>query len=508
MKSFLTKINFRKNWGYVVATLFLFLGFCAFFSAIWFRTVYGNLGFDSILFTLFSNGDGVEGGIVGDYLLRGLLPSVLCTALIAFLLFFRPKIEFFVKTAKHNFKCYPLSKVVSNIICYILSVVLIVSGIFISELSKKIEAVVQETAFIEANYVFPEKTKITFPSQKRNLIYIFMESMETTFFSREQGGVLEHKIANGLWKLGNENINFSHSSGVGGSMSLNGCKWTAAGMVSQSAGIPLKIGAYTEEDFASGNFLPNATNLTSILKEKGYYQTLMVGSDADYGNRRDFYEIHGIDKIYDISTARKCGIVPKEYKVWWGMEDKHLYKYAKQELTKIAKKEQPFAFTMLTVDTHFPNGYVCDICENNYEEQYENVVSCASKQVYEFVEWIKSQPFYKNTTIIIVGDHASMDNEYMTNVGAKDSDRHIYNCIINPVADTKFSKNRQFSSLDMFPTTLVALGCKIEGERLGLGVNLFSGKPTLIEQYGYTFVHEELAKESSFYYDTFYNQKD
>ncbi len=499
------KFNLRGLWGYIIATIFLFIGILAFFSALWFRTVYGDLGFDSILFTLFSNGDGVDNGIVYNYLLRSLLPSVLSTALIAFLLFFKSKKEILAKIANHKLKIYPFSKIASYIICYVLSASLIVSAIFISQLSKKITAVVQNSDFIENNYVFPQNTKITFPEQKRNLIYIFMESMESTFFSVEQGGIMKHEVANELWDLANENINFSHTSGVGGFFYLSGCDWTAAGMVSQTTGIPLKSGVYTEQDFSNGNFLPNAMNLTSILKDNGYYQTLMVGSNSKYGNRSDFYEIHGIDKIYDVYTARSSGIIPQDYSVWWGMEDEHLYRYAKQELTEISKKDQPFAFTMLTVDTHFPGGYLCNLCGNEFEEQYENVISCASKQVYEFIEWIKQQPFYENTTIVIVGDHKTMDNEYMTRIGATGSDRRIYNCIINSAIDTEFSKNRKFTSLDMFPTTLAAMGCKIEGNRLGLGVNLFSGEKTLVEKYTHTFVHEELAKESTFYYSTFYN---
>ena len=31
-------------------------------------------------------------------------------------------------------------------------------------------------------------------------------------------------------------------------------------------------------------------------------------------------------------------------------EDKYLFEYAREELTEIAQKDQPFAFTMLTVD--------------------------------------------------------------------------------------------------------------------------------------------------------------
>ena len=33
-----------------------------------------------------------------------------------------------------------------------------------------------------------------------------------------------------------------------------------------------------------------------------------------------------------------------------------------QKLTAIAQQEQPFAFTMLTVDTHRTNGFACEKC--------------------------------------------------------------------------------------------------------------------------------------------------
>lgn len=51
----------------------------------------------------------------------------------------------------------------------------------------------------------------------------------------------------------------------------------------------------------------------------------------------------------------------------------------------------------------------------------------------------------------------------------------------------------------MFPTILASLGCEIEGDRLGLGTNLFSEKNTLAEEYGYENLFEELEKKSTFY---------
>lgn len=42
-------------------------------------------------------------------------------------------------------------------------------------------------------------------------------------------------------------------------------------------------------------------------------------------------------------------------------------------------------------------------------------------------------------------------------------------------------------------------GVKIEGNRLGLGTDLFSNEPTVFEKFGYDYVNKELAKKSEFY---------
>ena len=53
----------------------------------------------------------------------------------------------------------------------------------------------------------------------------------------------------------------------------------------------------------------------------------------------------------------------------------------------------------------------------------------------------------------------------------------------------------------MYPTTLAALGAKIEGNKLALGTNLFSEEQTLIEKYGVEYVNNELMRTSQFYDD-------
>ena len=186
------------------------------------------------------------------------------------------------------------------------------------------------------------------------------------------------------------------------------------------------------------------------------------------------------------------------------MEDKYLYEYAKSLITRLSKKDRPFAVSMLTVDTHHVDGYKCDLCVWEHNEQYKNVISCASRQLYAFVEWIKAQDFYENTSIVIVGDHPSMDSGFFERNVDDSYQRTVYNCFINSLATPINTKNRTFGAIDLFPTTLAAIGCEIEGERLGLGTNMFSDKPTLAEEMGLDEFNAELKKNSDYYTKNFF----
>lgn len=44
------------------------------------------------------------------------------------------------------------------------------------------------STFIDDNYIDPKSVDIQFPEQKRNLIYIYLESMENTYADEKNGG--------------------------------------------------------------------------------------------------------------------------------------------------------------------------------------------------------------------------------------------------------------------------------------------------------------------------------
>lgn len=480
--------------------ILLFLGCMAFFSARWYITEFGDTGFDSILYTLFSEMSGTDSAVITNFMTTALLPAVAAWAVLSLL--------FWVKKAKAEQRgFYPFTRKRASALSLLLSLVMLGHAAATVDLPSYIAYVSQQSTIYQDEYVDPLQAEITFPEEKRNLIYIYLESMENTYMSQDVGGALDHNTMPELTALvqDEENINFSHTDGIGGFHNMTGASWTIGAMVAHTAGIPLKVPIGVDRnEYGQDSFLPGVNSLTNVLQEAGYYQTLMVGSDANFGGRKPYFEQHGLDRTFDIFTAREVGIVPPGYFVFWGMEDMHLFDFAKQELAKIAAQEEPFAFTMLTVDTHRTNGYVCKKCIGLWGEQYENVISCSSKQVAEFVEWVKQQDFYENTTIIIAGDHVTMDEGYISRNVAEDYERTVYNCILNSAADTEYEKNRQFVAADLFPTTLAAIGCEIEGERLGLGTNLFSGKPTLVEEMGLEAFDAELTKTSDYYTKQFF----
>lgn len=139
----------------------------------------------------------------------------------------------------------------------------------------------------------------------------------------------------------------------------------------------------------------------------------------------------------------------EDEQVWWGFEDSRLFEWAKEEIIDLAQRKEPFSISILTANTHFIDGYLENGAENIYESQYENVHAHSSKQVYDFINWLREQDFYEMTTIIIIGDHRSMQpGEFYSSKMVPGYYRTIYNTIINSTEEPIQSKNRDFTILD------------------------------------------------------------
>ncbi|MGI6691554.1 MAG: LTA synthase family protein [Christensenellales bacterium] len=489
----------KKSFRKFLNIFFLFVFFLLLFTSKWYQANFKGNTIDSVIFTLKAPIKGTNSDVLVSYALDVILLSLILSALVFILSILVPKVTMHIRN--RCIRLYPQT----------LLILLVLIGLArypiatISDL-KVIDYIhskmMEPTTLFEDHYVSPERALLKFPQTKRNLIYIILESMESTYSSTQYGGVKQKNLIPSLTSIALNNTSFSKGSDLTGVQEIFGTGWTIASLVAQTSGVPLVLPIDGNSYSRHSQFMPGIVALGDILHEQGYHQVFMIGSDGDFGGRKDYLQLHGNYEILDYNYAIDTHMIPEGYKVWWGYEDAKLYEFAKEELLHLSSQEKPFNFTMLTVDTHHVSGYVCDLCSNEYEEQYSNVIACADRQVGQFVEWLSQQPFYENTTIIIVGDHLSMDPAYFHDV-PESYQRTMYNAIINPLAHAVKKDHRAFSMLDMFPTTLAALGVEIEGERLGLGTNLFSNQSTLLEKYGFEYVNEELRKNSAFYNEFF-----
>lgn len=512
-KKKLTKEEKRKRAGIITAGVLTLLSCVVFFATIWFLISYDDIRLDQILYQIKAPAEGAPAAhtsrtvaIVGG-------SSVLLAAVLVFAyLCASGRIKKFASRFPRYLK-YTQGKVCAFFrVHYIrVSAWLLVAAFLFFCVELKVGSYLRTTStpsdFIEDNYVKPEGSLLKFPEQKRNLIYIFLESMENTYAQDPDGDGVANDYIPELVQMADTYVNFSESQGLGGALNYDGTTWTASAIVSQTSGIPVKV------PLLSGNFggedvpyMPGVVSLGDLLQEQGYKQVFLMGSDAGFGGRRHYITEHGGYEIGDTKAMIAAGKLPEGYAQWWGYEDTKLFSFAKETLTELAAQDQPFNMTMLTADTHFPDGYVCDACEEKHDSQYANVLSCSSSKVYEFVTWIQQQDFYENTTIIISGDHLTMDPEILESLD-ENYTRTIYNCIINSAVKPVQEKNRQFGAFDMFPTTLAAMGVEIQGNRLALGTNLFSAEKTLTEKYGQAFLNDELQKNSEFYNETILDVK-
>lgn len=472
--------------GAILGALLSTIGTLLYFSIKWMFKTWTNLTMDELVYHMTAPLEGTNDGMIQEYLDVCAVPAILMLLLVVILFIaWRTKKRWYVVMG-------------ASII-----VPIIVSGVSVHgawnelDVGSFVDGQSTYSSFIDDNYVDPADVALTFPEQKRNLIYIFLESMEMTYADKENGGAFDKNVIPELTELVQENEDFSgEDKELNGGYAMTGATWTMGAMFAHTSGIPLSISIDGNDMNTQEHFFAGAVTLGDILESAGYCQNLMIGSDATFGGRRLYFTEHGNYNIYDYNYASENGLIPPDYRVWWGYEDEKLFSFAKDKLTELSQQSTPFNFTMLTVDTHFEDGYPCELCTDEFgDNQYANVMACSSRQVKELVDWIQQQDFYENTTIVIAGDHPTMDKDFCEDID-EDYIRKVYTTYINPAAELETTEKRNYTTFDNFPTTLAALGVKIDGNRLGLGTNLFSSTQTLTERFGIDKMESELKKKS------------
>ena len=478
---------------YIIATVLLFISVLIIASVIWGNRTFSVKTLSQIVFHLKVPMEGTDNGIYLDWFVSTIPLSILIVSIITLLIFNLHHV--FKKTKEKIFLFIRKNYIKIAILGIAGSLIFTINNY---NLIQYLFNIFEETNLYEKYYVDPSEVNVSFNNGKRNLIHLYLESVENTYSNIKIDDEKTTNYIPELTNLAKENVSFSNSNDLGGSRTIDGTQWTIASQVSQNMGIPLTLPLTSHNYDNDTAFLPGGYSIGEILENNGYVNEFMCGSKADFGGTSNFYKQHGNYIIRDYDSFVENGEIPEDYFVFWGIEDAKLFDLAKKDLILLAKQEKPFNMEIATIDTHTPDGYLCNLCKKDHKNQYANVIECQSRQVNNFIEWCKSQPWYENTTIVITGDHNSMSEKFFTELD-DNSIRTPYNCIINSVVQPINDKNREFSTMDLYPTILASMGAKIEGDKLGLGTNLFSNKPTLMEEIGFEKLNDEVQKSSKFY---------
>ena len=376
----------------LVWTAVPFVGYLCLFISLWGKTEFGDMSIDQLIINLVSPVSGANDTDFVSALEGPVLLTILATSVTVLLFVVLRRILAQKQDLPKSRALLFLRRHFAGIASAVILLGGLSYGIYAYHLTDVIHAYLSKSTIIDDNYVDPRDVNIQFPEKKRNLIHIYLESMENSYMSKDLGGFMDENLIPELTQLATEGYSFSHlDQGFGGPQSAVGTTWSVASMVNMTTGLPMKTPTEPNAYGSADNFLPGAYTLGDLLAQQGYEQTLMFGADADFGGLTYYYRSHGDFKIMDYKYAKQNGLIPKNYQVWWGFEDDKLFSFAKEEITRLSQTGKPFHFAMETADTHRPDGYLSPHAPTPHENQYANVLSYNSAQVYEFVRWIQQR---------------------------------------------------------------------------------------------------------------------
>lgn len=225
---------------------------------------------------------------------------------------------------------------------------------------------------------------------------------------------------------------------------------------------------------------------------------MIKGDNNGFAGMNIYLRDHGYNqtKVVDETVIASENIENVRGNIW-GIRDRVVLERAKKELLDVAKKP-PFFMTIFTIDTHMPKGYLDDMCVANFGKDYRDVIACNDKVIASFLSWIKKQDFYKDTVVVLMGDHLAMghliNKEYMHYYKGE---RDIFHMFMSEESAPQTPKEdkRVFAAIDIFPTILEAIGAEWSGKRLGLGVSLWRDNgQTLLEMMGKDQLNDQLLQ--------------
>jgi phosphoglycerol transferase len=332
----------------------------------------------------------------------------------------------------------------------------------------------------------PDIQKLPTESAPRNIILIYGESIEQLYFEREIFGDLLPRLT----ELRDRALVFDNIRQVGGTT------WTIAGLVASQCALPLNVGFSGNTSLASIDVpYPAANCFADVLRGYGYETVYLNGAGLDFAGKGNFLRAHGFAHV--LGRDELAPLLPDpNYIGGWGLYDDSLFELAKQKLGELQEGQPPFLLTVLTLDTHHPNGNPSASCRAlpGNENPILDAVHCTDQIVGRFIDELMSTEGFANTIVAFVSDHLSLRNTAWDVLTEHRAERRLTFFVLGPDIEPGIV-HAQGTPFDIGPTLLELAGLPNYHE-FNLGSSLMRGR----NGYWYRNLREarELAKNTSF----------
>ena len=279
---------------------------------------------------------------------------------------------------------------------------------------------------------------------KRSVIIVFAESLEAIYSNDEVFGSSLTPELSALEKTGlvfTDMHQKSHTS------------FTLGGLVGAHCAVPAGGGGGGNWMFISVDEpLANHICLADVLKDQGYQTTYMGGASLEFAGKGKFLRARGYDSLF--GKQRLVELHGVERLSSWGVYDEDLFKFAKQELLELQDSNEPFLFSVLTLDTHHPSGLPSPDCTIDEDlETMQNAIRCSQQKIADFVEF--SRETFPDALIVLFSDHLAMRNDLTPMVRPYEEERRLRFVVWREGNGVVTSPGTHF---DVMPTLMDILG--------------------------------------------------
>jgi arylsulfatase A-like enzyme/cytochrome c-type biogenesis protein CcmH/NrfG len=220
-------------------------------------------------------------------------------------------------------------------------------------------------------------------------------------------------------------------------------------------------------DFSGNKLSPLQPTLASVLKQAGYQTGAVIGAavlDSRFGLNQgfDFYYDHfdfsRLDEA-NLDQMERPGNVVAEVALDW---------LEKDWLANNSQKK--FFLWMHLYDPHFPYRPHEPYSREYAAQPYDGEIAFADEQVGRLLRFLKEKGIYRNTIIVLCGDHGESLGEH----GEKTHGFFIYNATMHVPLIIRLPENAAarvvadpVSLVDLMPTVLGAVGLEVPSQVQG-----------------------------------------